>query len=152
MRIEADTPKEYIPQLPPERQKVLRKLRATVRKHIPKGFKETMQYAMISWVVPHSIYPAGYHCDPTQPLPFVSIASQKNYVALYHMGIYAMPALLAWFKEEYPHHCSTKLDMGKSCIRFKKLDDVPYELIGQLMTKLTTDDIVSIHDSFRKNK
>ena len=99
-----------------------------------------MNYAMIGFVVPHSIYSSCYHCSPELPLPFLSIASQKNFVAFYHMGIYANQDLYDWFVAEYPKHCGRKLDMGKSCIRFKKMDDIPYELLAELVGKMTVSD------------
>jgi hypothetical protein len=135
----AATPDEYIASLSDDRQPAMEKLREVIKKNLPKGFSETMAYGCLGFVVPHSKYPAGYHCDPKQPLPFVSIASQKNFIALYHMGIYGSPALLGWFTEEYPKYSKTKLDMGKSCIRFKKPEQIPYELIGELMKKITPD-------------
>ena len=122
MKIEAKSPEDYLNQLPPERKEALEKLRRVILKNLPQGFEETMNYGMIGYVVPQSVYPDGYHCDPKLPLPFMNIASQKNFVALYHMGIYANKDLLDWFTEQYPNHCPTKLDMGKSCIRFKKVE------------------------------
>ena len=145
MQSEALTPKAYIDELPPERQKVIRKLRAVVRKSLPKGFKEVMDYGMLAYVVPLSTYPAGYHCKPDTPLPFISVASQKNFVALYHMGIYSSPKLLSWFTSEYANRVDGKLDMGKSCIRLKKLDNIPYELIGELCGRMTVKEWVGIY-------
>ena len=121
MRYEANSPDDYISQLPEERQEVVSKLRAIINKNLPKGFQETMSYGMIGWVVPHSTYPEGYHCDPKLPLPFMNLASQKNFVAVYHSGVYASEELMEWFVSEYPNHAKRKLDMGKSCIRFKKM-------------------------------
>lgn len=129
----------------------MRQLRQTILENLPEGFEEVMSYGMIGYVVPHSIFPDGYHCDPKLPLPFMSIASQKNFIALYHMGIYASPDLLAWFQEEYPKHMKTKLDMGKSCIRFKKPDQLPYELIGQLVTKMTPQQWIDLYQAQVKN-
>lgn len=123
--------------LPEERKAPMEQLRTTILKHLPKGFEEGISYGMIGYVVPHSIYPAGYHCKPSEPLPFVSIASQKNFIAFYHMGIYAFPELQKWFVNEYTKRVKSKLDMGKSCIRFKKTDDIPFELIGELMGKIS---------------
>jgi hypothetical protein len=108
----AKTPNDYIAEAPIERQEALQQLRDVIIKNIPKGFEEMMAYGMITYSVPHSIYPDGYHCDPNQALPFVSFASQKNFIALYHMGIYAKPELLAWFTNEFPKHSKKKLDMG----------------------------------------
>jgi len=133
--------------VPEERQETLNKLRQVIKANLPKGFEEGIQYGMIGYYVPHSIYPEGYHCTPTEPLPFMSFASQKNSVNLYHSGIYAVPEIHDWFVNEYPKHCKRKLDMGKSCIRFKKLDDIPFELIGKLSAKLSVDDWVKIYES-----
>ena len=147
MKIEAKNPQDYINKLPEERQEPFAKLRQTILDNIPDGFEETMSYGMIGYVVPHSIYPDGYHCTPELPLPFMSIASQKNFVALYHMGIYANPELMEWFKAEYPKYEKTKLDMGKSCIRFKKVDRIPYQLIAELCQKMTVSDWVSLYEA-----
>jgi len=117
---------------------------------LPRGFEECINYGMISYVIPHSLYPAGYHCDPTLPLPFVSIASQKNFIALYHMGLYANPEMLKWFVEQYPKHSKAKLDMGKSCIRFKKPEQIPFELIAELAYKLSPQQFIHIYETFQK--
>jgi len=146
MPTKATTVKEYIDNLPDDRKKVIKKLRTIIKKNLPKGFKEVISYGMIGYVVPHKIYPDGYHCSPELPLPFMSMASQKNFVAVYHMGIYADAKLMKWFTTEYPKHVSTKLDMGKSCIRFKKMDTIPYDLIGELSTKMTTDDWIKLYE------
>jgi hypothetical protein len=140
------TPEKYISALPPERQEAMQKLRGVILKNTPKGFTEIMTTGMIAYVVPKSTYPAGYHCNPQQALPFVCIASQKNFISLYHMGVYAMPELLKWFESEYPKHSKTRLDMGKSCIRFKKPDQIPFELIGQLMKKVTVKDWIDVYE------
>jgi len=147
MKIEANSPTQYVEKVPEERQEAFQKLRQTILDHLPEGFEETMSYGMIGYVVPFSRYPDGYHCDPKLPLPFINLASQKNFVALYHMGIYADPDLLAWFQEAYPKHAKRKLDMGKSCIRFKKMDDIPYELLAQLLEKMSVEDWVGIYES-----
>ena len=152
MKIEANSPQEYIEKLPEDRKKVLSKLRSTIKKNLPKGFKETLSYGMIGYVVPKNIYPNGYHCDPKLPLPFINIASQKNFVALYHMGIYADQKLLKWFQSEYPKHSKAKLDMGKSCIRFKKLDDIPYTLIGELVSKISCDEWIEVYERNLKSQ
>lgn len=133
----ATTPEEYISELPDDRKHVMKELRNVIRKNLPDGFEEIVNYGMLSYVVPHSVYPAGYHADPKQPLPFLSIASQKNFVAVYHMAIYADQELLQWFREEYVKQSKTKLDMGKSCIRFKKIQDIPLALIGELATRVS---------------
>ena len=122
MQSKALSPEEYISQIPDERRETFAMLRNAIIENIPDGFVEVMSYGMIGYVVPFSIYPKGYHCDPKLPLPFLNIAAQKNFIALYHMGIYANPDLLKWFSEEYPKHSKTKLDMGKGCIRFKNMN------------------------------
>ena len=142
----AKTTNEYLENLPEDRKEPMTKLRDIILKNLPKGFQEQMTYGMPGFVVPHSRYPAGYHCDPKLPLGFVSIASQKNFIALYHMGIYSMPDLSKWFIEEYPKHSKGKLDMGKSCIRFKKPEQIPYELIGELMSKVTPDEWIAQYE------
>jgi len=146
MKTEAGTPDEYIAKLPEERQAPIQKLRDTILENIPNGFEETISYGMIGYVVPHSMYPAGYHVDPKLPLPFINIASQKNYIALYHSGVYADQEIHDWFVGEYPKHSKTKLDMGKSCIRFKKIDQIPFELIGELVKKITPQRWVEIYE------
>lgn len=143
----ATTPEEYLTELPDDRRDAVSKLRNVVRKNLPKGFKEVMSYGMLGYVVPHSLCPAGYHCDPKQPLPFACIASQKNFIAFYHMGLYAMPNLLKWFTAEYPKHTTAKLDMGKSCIRFKKPEHIPYNLLGELMQKVSVDDWIKVYEA-----
>ena len=146
MTIDAATVDEYIQKVPEERKTAISNLRDTVREHLPAGFEECINYKMIGYVVPHSIYPGGYHCDPSLPLPFMNIASQKNYIALYHSGVYADKNLLDWFVKEYPKHVSTKLDMGKSCIRFKKIESIPYDLIASLCQKMTVEDWISLYE------
>ena len=143
--------KSYYDNLPEERKEIMLSLRELMAKNLPKGFEESFDYGMPGWSVPHSLYPAGYHCDPKIPLPFVSIASQKNFIALYHMGIYADQKLLEWFVNEYPKYSKLKLDMGKSCIRFKKTNDIPFALIGELMTKMTPKDWITLYEkAFKK--
>lgn len=151
MQYEASSPEDYIHQAPEERQVVLKKLRKTITDHLPEGFQEVISYGMIGYVVPHTLYPDGYHCDPKTPLPFMSFASQKNSINLYHMGIYAKPEIYDWFVSEYPKHCKRKLDMGKSCIRFKKIEEIPFDLIGELCSKLTVDAWIDIYEkAFKK--
>ena len=147
MQYKADTPEDYIDQVPQERQDTLKTLRKVIKTNLPKGFEEAIQYGMIGYVVPHSIYPDGYHCDPKTPLPFMSFASQKNSINLYHSGIYAKKEIHDWFVNEYPKHSSRKLDMGKSCIRFKKIDEIPFDLIAELCKKLTVDEWINIYES-----
>lgn len=150
MQIKAENPIDYINQLPADRKEAITKLRKTILENLPKGFFETMSYGMIGFVVPHSVYPDGYHCDPKLPLPFISIASQKNFIALYHMGIYADKNLLDWFVSEYPKHSKTKLDMGKSCIRFKKTNEIPYQLIGELISKMSVKEWIETYEFLNK--
>ncbi|MEE4178293.1 MAG: DUF1801 domain-containing protein [Bacteroides sp.] len=145
MQIHATTPEEYISQLPEERKAAVSHLRKVILDNLPEGFEEVISYGMISYVVPHAIYPGGYHVDPRQPLPFISIASQKNTISIYHMGIYAAPDLLNWFTSEYARYAKVKLDMGKSCIRFKKPEHIPFDLIGQLAAKMTPAQWIEIY-------
>ena len=146
MQYSADSPEDYINLVPEERQEVLKKLRKTIKDNLPEGFEEGMIYNMIGYYVPHSVYPDGYHCDPKSPLPFMSFASQKNSINLYHSGIYAQKELHDWFVSEYPKHCKRKLDMGKSCIRFKYLDDIPFALIGELTQKISCETWIGIYE------
>lgn len=151
MQSKAATVDDYISELPEDRQKAISKLRSVIKKNIPKGFKEAMSYGMMGWCVPHSIYPAGYHCNPKDPLPFMGLASQKNFIALYHMGIYADPKLLKWFQDAHAKASLKKLDMGKSCIRYKKPEDIPYDLIGELASKITVDEYINIYETILKD-
>jgi len=146
MRSEATTVAEYLSTLPEERVVPMDKLYKVIKKNLPKGFAEGIGYGMLGWTVPHTIYPPGYHCNPAQPLPFLNIASQKNFIAVYHMGIYGDSALLKWFTDEYPKHSKHKLDMGKSCVRFKYMDDIPYALIGELVSKMTPQEWINIYE------
>jgi len=150
MTSDPKTPEEYIKNLPEDRKEAISKLRKTILDNIPEGFSETMSYGMIGYVVPHSIYPNGYHAKPELPLPFINLASQKNFIAVYHMGVYANKELLDWFVNEYPKHAKRKLDMGKSCIRFKKIEDIPYDLIGELCSKISTDEWIKIYENVNK--
>ena len=147
MQYKAETVDAYINQLPEERKQALTKLRTVINQNLPKGFVEEINYNMPGYVVPHSLYPDGYHCNPELPLPFLNITSQKNFVAFYHIGIYANPEIYAWFTTEYPKHCKRKLDMGKSCVRFKKMDDIQYALIGELVQKITPKQWIELYDS-----
>lgn len=146
MKIEANSPQAYVNQLPEDRKEAIQKLREVISENLPEGFTETMNYGMIGYVIPKSVYPKGYHVDPKLPLPFINIASQKNYVALYHMGLYADIPLLDWFTKAYPEHCSTSLDMGKSCIRFKNIEHIPFELIGELAGKMSADHWIKLYE------
>jgi len=152
MQSKATTAEQYMAELPPDRQKAMTELRKVIKKNLPKGFQEGMGYGMIGYSVPHSKYPAGYHCDPKQPLPFIGIASQKHFIAVYHMGVYADPALLKWFTAEYKKQVPAKLDMGKSCLRFNKPENIPFKLIGELAGKMTVDEWISIYEKNIKRK
>ena len=152
MQYTSETPDQYIEQIPQERQAIMQKLREVIKNNLPDGFDERMSYGMIGYVVPHKIYPDGYHCDPKLPLPFMNIASQKNFIAVYHSGIYADPDLMQWFVDEYPKYVKTKLDMGKSCIRFKKPDQIPLQLIGELATKMTPQQWINLYEANIKKK
>ena len=143
----ATTPEAYLADLPAERKEVMDKLRQVVLENLPEGFEETMNYGMIGYVVPHSIYPDGYHCTPELPLPFLNLASQKNHIGFYHMGIYSDPELLKWFTNEFPKHSKRKLDMGKSCVRFKSLNDIPYELLGELVSKISVAEWIKTYEN-----
>ena len=152
MQYNANSPEDYISQVPEERQETLKKLRKIINENLPEGFEEGIIYKMIGYYVPHSVYREGYHCDPKTPLPFMSFASQKNSVNLYHSGIYAKKELHDWFVNEYPKHCKRKLDMGKSCIRFKYLEEIPLELIGELTRKMSCEEWIEIYESAIKRK
>lgn len=146
MTSNATTPEAYINQLPEDRKEAISKIRTILKSTLPKGFLECISYKMLGYVVPHTIYPDGYHCNPKLPLPFINLASQKNFIALYHNGIYADSNLYNWFVEEYPKHCKRKLDMGKSCIRFKYIDDIPYGLIEELAVKMTPENWIYLYE------
>ncbi len=146
MQSSATTVEQYLVELPADRQKAMNELRKVINKNLPKGFKEGMGYGMMGWSVPHSIYPAGYHCNPKEPLPFIGLASQKNSINLYHMGVYADPKLLKWFLDAHAKASAKKLDMGKSCVRYKKSEDIPYKLIGELASKITVNEWIAFYE------
>jgi len=147
MQSKAKTTEDYIASLPEDRKKAMNELRDVIIKNLPKGFEEQMGYGMMGWVVPHSLYPGGYHCDPKQPLPFLGLASQKHFIALYHMGIYLDRQLLEWFQSQWSKHTSRKLDMGKSCVRFKKVEDIPVALVGELASRMTTVEWIELYEA-----
>lgn len=151
MQSKATTVEAYIAELPEDRKKAIIQLRKIIKKNLPKGFQEGMGYGNIGYSVPHSKYPAGYHCDPKLPLPFMGVASQKNSINIYHMGIYANPKLLKWFTDEHAKVSSKKLDMGKSCIRYKNPDDIPYKLIGELVSKISADEWIAMYENAFRN-
>ncbi len=147
MKIEVKTVTEYLNNIPEDRKPFFNKLRKIILDNIPNGFDECLIYNMVGFVVPLKTYPSGYHVTPNTPLPFVNIASQKNFIALYHMGIYANPKIHDWFVSEYPNHCKSKLDMGKSCVRFKKMEDIPFDLIANLMQKYSVNDWIKTYEN-----
>ena len=146
MKTPVTTIEEILANIPEERKEAFNKLHQTIVDNLPKGFEPGISYGMLGYVIPHELYPAGYHCKPSEPLPFASLASQKNSINFYHMGIYLDPALMEWFVAEFPKHSSQKLDMGKSCIRFKKWDQIPFELMGQLMQKMTATQWIALYE------
>ena len=150
MKAPGVTVEEILENIPEDRKDVFHKLHQTIVAHLPSGFEAGISYGGLGYIIPHSLYPGGYHCKPSEPLPFASLASQKNSINFYHMGIYADPALHDWFVAEYPKHSAQKLDMGKSCIRFKKLDQIPYALIGELMQKMTAQQWIDLYETMLK--
>jgi Domain of unknown function (DU1801) len=153
MSSNAELPQDYIDALPDDRKQAILAIREALLTHLPKGYEEVMSYGMLGYVVPHALYPSGYHCNTKLPLPFISLGSQKNFIALHHMGIYANPTLLEWFTTEYAKRCKTKLDMGKGCMRFKKMGDIPFELIGELASKMSVETWISVYEkAFRSAK
>ncbi len=153
MQSKATSVKDYVAELPEERQKIIEQLRKVIKKNLPKGFEEEMSYGMIGYVVPHKLYPAGYHCDPKLPLPFINMASQKNSVNLYFMGLYADKKIYKWFTEAHAKASSKKLDIGKSCTRYKKYEDIPFDLIGELVSKMTPKEWIELYEiTFRKKE
>jgi uncharacterized protein YdhG (YjbR/CyaY superfamily) len=151
MQSKSITVDQYLDELPEDRRQAINELRKVIRKNLPKGFSEEMSYGMIGYVVPHSLYPAGYYCNPKLPLPLINLGSQKNFIALHHMGLYADKKLLDWFTAEYPKHSKTKLDMGKACLRFKKPEQIPYKLIGELVAKMDPQKWIDLYEkTFKK--
>ena len=150
MQSKATTPEQYLSELPEDRRIVMEKLRKVALENLPQGYQEVMSYGMLGYVVPHEHYPNGYHCDPKLPLGFFNIASQKNSINIYHMVLYSDKNLHDWFVAEYPKHCKSKLDMGKSCVRFKKLDDIPYDLIGELLSKISVTQWIEMYENMLK--
>jgi hypothetical protein len=146
------TVKDYIESLPEDRQKAITEIRKAINKNLPNGFKESVGSNMILWAVPHSSYPAGYHCDPSKPLMLMCVTSTKGHISLHHLGLYGSGALTEWFQSEWPKHSSRKLDMGKGCVRFKKPEEVPFALIGELATKLTPQAWVEFYEKAIKSR
>jgi hypothetical protein len=152
MKANGKTVIEILTSLPEERIKPFNKLHNVIVKNLPKGFEAGISYGGLGYVVPHTLYPAGYHCKPSEPLPFAGIASQKDSINFYHMGIYSDPKLLKWFVDEYPKHSKQKLDMGKSCIRFRKFEEIPFKLIGELMKKISVKEWIERYETAYKPK
>lgn len=152
MKATGNTVEEILTNLPEDRAEPFNKLHAVIVQNLPKGFEAAISYGGLGYVIPHTLYPAGYHCKPSEPLPFAGIASQKGTINFYHMGIYSDPKLMEWFLSEYPKHSKQKLDMGKSCVRFKKFDDIPYQLIGELMTKMSAAEWIEKYEAEHKPK
>ena len=148
----AETPQDYIDALPNNKKQAILNLREALLINLPKGYEEAISYGMLGYVVPHTLYPSGYHCAPKLPLPFISLAAQKNFIAVYHMGLYADKSLYEWFTTEYAKRYTAKLDMGKSCIRFKKMTDIPVDLIGELATKMSVDEWIAVYEKEFRNK
>lgn len=146
MNAPSTTVEEILGNIPAEHKKAFNKLHQVISENLPQGFVAAISYGGLGYVVPHSIYPSGYHSKPSEPLPFAAIASQKNSINFYHMGIYSDATLLEWFVSEFPKHTSQKLDMGKSCIRFKKTDAIPFDLIGELMKKISVEDWIRTYE------
>ncbi len=149
MQSKAKTVKEYLAGLPPERKAAIQAVREVILKNLPKGFEEIMQYGMIGYAVPHSVYPPGYHCDPKQPLPFICLALQKNHMALYMMNIYTDKETESWFIKAYKAS-GKKLDKGKSCLRFKKLDDLALDVIGQAVGRKSVKEYIALYEKNHK--
>ena len=152
MQFNVSSIEEYFKEIPEERVDGLKKLYETIKTNLPNGFEEFVSYGHVGFVVPFTKYPKGYHCDTSQPLPFIGIASQKNHIAIYHMGVYMQPDLLHWFETEFPKYSKKKLNMGKSCIRFTKVEDIPFDLIAELSTKQTVEEYINLYESLLKPK
>ncbi len=152
MKVNGKTVQEILDNVPEDRAVPFNKLHDIIVKNLPKGFAPGISYGGLGYVIPHTRYPDGYHCKPSEPLPFAGIASQKGSINFYHMGMYSDPALLEWFVTEYPKHSNQKLDMGKSCVRFKKFEEIPYALLGELMTKMSAEEWIAKYEEERKPK
>lgn len=152
MKDDIRTVEDYIKTLQPDRKEAVIKLSRSIKENLPEGFEEHFSYGMIGYVVPLSRYPRGYHAKKGEPLPFLSVASQKNYIAVYHMGLYAKKEVEEWFRTEYAKSVSTKLDMGKSCIRFKDVRSIPYELIAKLCSMITVQEYIEAYEKAILNR
>lgn len=152
MQYKADSPEDYLSQIPEDRKEPVQKLRQQILDNLPDGVEEAMSYGMLGYVIPHKVYPDGYHCTPELPLPFMNLASQKNFIAVYSMVLYAKQDLMDWFTSEYAKRCKYKLDMGKSCVRFKRMNDIPFDLIGELTAKVSAEEWIQLYEDNVKNK
>lgn len=137
----------YIATIDEGRRDTYIKLFKILEENIPEGFELNFGYGMPGFDVPFSRYPKGYHVDPTQPLPFIALGIQKGHIGLYHLGIYADEDLLHWFQDEYKKQVPTKLNMGKSCIRFTNVKNIPFDLIGELVSKMSVDEWIAIYEN-----
>ena len=146
------TVQEYVAAVPEGKAAHFRKLRSTIKRSLPKGFREVMSYGMIGYVVPHALYPAGYHCNPAEPLPFMGLASQKGAITFYHMGLYSNRELMEWFLKKYAALARHKIDIGKSCIRFKYWDEIPYDAIGELVRRIGVRQWIREYEAKLKKK
>ena len=150
MTSQAKTVEEYLQALPGDRRAAISTVRETILANLPKGYEVRMNYGMIGYVVPHSIYPAGYHCNPAQPLTYASLGSQKNHIALYLMCVYGHAETAAWFRKAW-EATGKKLDMGKACVRFKRLEDVPLEVVGQVIARTPVKQYIATIENVLQN-
>jgi hypothetical protein len=147
----ARTVDEYVAALPEDRRSVIDAVRKVILSHLPEGYVESIQSGMIAYVVPHDLYPPGYHCDPHQPVQYAALASQKNYFALYFMTLYGDAETEQWFRKAF-QEAGKKLDMGKSCVRFKKLEDLPLSVIGQLVARVPVQKYITRIETLRSDR
>ena len=152
MKATGTTVMDILSNIPSERAEHFNQLHDVIVKNLPNGFEAGISYGGLGYVIPHTLYPAGYHCKPIEPLPFAGISSQKNSINFYHMGMYSDPLLYEWFVTEYPKHSKKKLDMGKSCVRFKNPDEIPFKLIAELMRKMSAQEWINLYESKLKKK
>ncbi|TWT45925.1 hypothetical protein RAS1_23610 [Phycisphaerae bacterium RAS1] len=146
MQSKAATVEKYLGELPEDRRRALQAVRAVILKNLDRQFEECMSYGMIGYVVPHSVFPPGYHCNPAQPLPFAGLASQKNYMSIYLMACYGNDAQEKWLREAWAR-AGKKLDMGKCCIRFRKLEDLPLEVVGEAIRRVRADEYIRHYEA-----
>lgn len=150
MTSKAKTVTEYLAELPPDRRKAIETVRRVIKKNLGKGYAEGMSYGMIGYYVPHSVYPPGYHCNPEQPLPFACLASQKNHMAVYLMCVYGRKEHESWFRKAWAK-TGKKLDMGKSCVRFKKLEDLAVDVIGEAIKRVPVGEFIEYYETVIKD-